>query len=59
MSATNIHSSTYLISRYLDHNNLSVNHSFFVMSLHAHTKHKTYVEPRKLDCWKQAMQVEL
>jgi len=54
-----LHSTTYPISNYLNHNKLSTNHSSFVLSLHTHIEPKTYVEDGKLDCWKQAMQVKL
>ena len=55
----NITASTYPISNYISHHLLSNNHSSFVMSLHTQPEPKTYAEASKLDCWKQAMQVEL
>jgi hypothetical protein len=36
---------------------LSPLHHHFILSLHTHTEHKSYVEASKFECWKQAMQV--
>jgi hypothetical protein len=55
----NIHASTYPISHYISHHQLSNKHSSFVMSLQSQPEPKSYAEASKLDCWKHAMQVEL
>jgi hypothetical protein len=55
----NIHASTYPISHYISHHQLSNTHSSFVLSLHSQPKPKTYDEACKQDCWKHAMPVEL
>lgn len=46
----NIHASTYPISNYISHNNLSNLHSHFIMSIHSNHEHKTYIEASKFDC---------
>ena len=52
-------SSPYPISNYLSYANLSPSHSCFAMSLHTHTKPKTFTEANKHDCWQKAMQDEI
>jgi len=55
----NIHVSTYSISHYISHHQISNNHTSFVMSLHSQPEPKSYAEASKHGCWKHAMQVEL
>jgi len=51
----NMHS----ISNYVSYHNISNPHSHFILSFHAHTEPKSYIEANKFECWRQAMQVEL
>ena len=49
----------YSISNYISYHNISNPHSHFILSLHAHTEPKSYVEATQFECWRQAMQVKL
>jgi hypothetical protein len=56
---SNIHASTYPISHYVSHHQLSNAHSSFVLSLHSQPEPKSNVDASKHDCWKHAIEVEL